>query len=241
MQFKLIILISAVCSFYTALAQTAEEVLAGSIAYHDPNNQWPDFKGKLDITLNMPDEPDRYSEVLIDLPGEEFEMYVKKGNDHIYRKWASTMDQCEVIFNGSDNFSEKQREKHRLTCEQTLKYRNYYTYLYGLPMKLRDPGTIIDSDVRKVNFHGKEYLRIKVTYEEQVGSDIWYFYFDPKTLAMEAYQFYHDESKNDGEYVLLKEEVKYKDMRIPKIRTWYVNKNDQLLGVDELNKISSLK
>jgi len=65
-------------------------------------------------------------------------------------------------------------------------------------MKLRDEGMIVDPKVIRKNFMDKEYLTLKVTYDKAVGSDTWYFYFDPQTYAMEVYQFYHDESKNDG-------------------------------------------
>ena len=39
-------------------------------------------------------------------------------------------------------------------------------------------------------FKGKEYLVLKATYDEAVGKDVWYFYFDPETYAMEIYQFF---------------------------------------------------
>ncbi len=114
-------------------------------------------------------------------------------------------------------------------------YKNYYTYLYGLPMKLKDPGTIIDDKVERKVFHGKEYLVLKVTYTEDVGKDIWYFYFNPKTYAMEVYQFFHDEAENDGEYILLTEEKSINDIIMPKNRAWYTNKENKLLGTDILN------
>jgi hypothetical protein len=58
--------------------------------------------------------------------------------------------------------------------------RNYYTFLYGLPMKLTDPGTIIDPVVVKKEFMGKEYLVLK---SNMKGSKrFWYFYFDPKPM-----------------------------------------------------------
>ena len=104
--------------------------------------------------------------------------------------------------------------------------KNYYTYLYGLPMKLKDPGTILDSKVQTKPFEGKEYLVLKVNYEEGVGKDVWYFYFDPNTFAMEVYQFYHDESKNDGEYILLEGLEEINDIKMPKTRVWYVNSDD---------------
>ena len=68
-------------------------------------------------------------------------------------------------------------------------------------MKLKDKGTVIHEKVKAKKFKGKDYLVLKVTYDENVGKDTWYFYFNPKTYAMEVYQFFKDESKNDGEYI----------------------------------------
>jgi hypothetical protein len=53
---------------------------------------------------------------------------------------------------------------------------------------------------------------------------------------MEVYQFFHDESKNDGEYILLSEEEIIEDIKIPKIRKWYYIKEDGYLGTDVINK-----
>jgi len=116
-------------------------------------------------------------------------------------------------------------------------YRDYYSYLYGLPMKLRDPGTRISPKVEKRSFHGKEYWVLEVRYEPEVGQDLWYFYFNPDTYALEAYQFYHDKDKNDGEYILLEGEDRLGGMRLPKIRTWYTNKEEKLLGTDTLQNL----
>jgi hypothetical protein len=101
-------------------------------------------------------------------------------------------------------------------------------------MKLKDAGTIIDPIVQRKTFKAKEYLVLKVTYDEGVGSDTWYFYFDPKTYAMEVYQFFKDEAKNDGEYILLSELQVINEIKIPKVRAWYYNKNNGYLGTDKL-------
>ena len=114
-------------------------------------------------------------------------------------------------------------------------YKDYYTYLYGLPMKLKDPGTIIQEKIERKMFKGKEYLVLKVNYEEGIGKDVWYFYFNPKSYAMEVYQFFHEETKNDGEYILLSEIKIIEGIKIPKNRAWYTNKEHTLLGTDILN------
>ena len=103
-------------------------------------------------------------------------------------------------------------------------------------MKLKDEGTVIHQQVNLNKFNGEMYLTLKVTYSENVGKDSWYFYFDPETYALEAYQFYHDESKNDGEYILLSELELINDIKMPKIRAWYYNKNASYLGTDTLSK-----
>ena len=112
--------------------------------------------------------------------------------------------------------------------------KNYYTYLYGLPMKLKDPGTIIHNEVVSKTFKGKDYWVLKATYKKEVGKDTWYFYFNKNTFKMEVYQFFHDELKNDGEYILLSEEETINGIKMPKIRAWYMNKDNKYLGTDIL-------
>ena len=101
-------------------------------------------------------------------------------------------------------------------------------------MKLKDEGTIIQDKVEKKTFKGKQYLVLKATYKKEVAKDTWYFYFNPKTYAMEVYQFFHDVSKNDGEYILLTEEEIINGIKMPKTRAWYTNKEQKLLGTDIL-------
>jgi hypothetical protein len=182
--------------------------------------------------METPGKSDRNTEIRIDLPNEYF--YSKAVRDSISIAFSVKKDECNIVFNGSPDFSEAIAKEHQLSCDRAKMYRNYYTYLYGLPMKLKDPGTIIHEKVEQRVFKGKEYLVLKVTYSEEVGEDVWYFYFNPQTYAMEVYQFFHDESKNDGEYILLSEEEIVQGIKMPKVRAWYMNKNDTNLGTDHL-------
>ena len=116
------------------------------------------------------------------------------------------------------------------------RYRDYYTYLMGLPMKLKDPGTLIASQGILIERQGTSYLMLKVTYEPEVGSYTWYFYFDTKTFALKQYQFFHNEAKNDGEYIILEEEIEIGGIRMPKKRSWYYNSDQTYLGTDRLAK-----
>lgn len=210
----------------------AEALLANSIAYHDPEGQWPQFQGALTIELTMPDQPVRISELTLNLPENRFTAKTTRDTVITYREFSK--DSCIFELNGRSDLTPEEIKTHRGTCDRTEFMKNYYTYLYGLPMKLRDPGTQIDPQVTRKTFKGKEYLVLKATYDPEVGEDIWYFYMDPETYAMEVYQFFHDESVGDGEYIILEDLMELQGMRIPKLRSWYTNKEDKFLGADLL-------
>ena len=210
---------------------SGNELLTKAIAYHDPNNNWPNFKGAFYVTMETPKKPNRISKVYIDLPNNNFNLEEQKGKHSTI--FSIENNTCSIFLDGTTP-TQEEKEKYNLNCKRANLYKNYYTYLYGLPMKLKDPGTIIHHNIELKPFKGKTYLALKVTYNEAVGKDTWYFYFNSKTYAMEAYQFYHNESKNDGEYILLSGEELINGIKMPKIRAWHINKNDTLLGTDVL-------
>lgn len=226
-----LLLVLMLCSCNKPL--TGEQLLDNAIAYHDPNGNWDSFNASFSVRMETPSQPNRNSEITINLPEEIFNLVATK--DSVTTRYSLNKEECTLALNDSTTISEEMAAKHNLNCDRASMYKNYYTYLYGLPMKLKDTGTHIHETVETKTFKGKDYLVLKVTYDETVGNDIWYFYFDPETYAMEVYQFFHDEAKNDGEYILLTEEVVINDIQMPKIRAWYYNKDDKYLGTDILN------
>lgn len=237
---RIILVLVGFLIFSNAPAQeiTGSQLLEKAIAHHDPNNNWKNFKGKLSIAMESPDGSDRVSEIAMNLSAEYFKLiWQRDGNMAIQ---MVEKDSCSISLNGSTEISEENIKKLGLTCDRTKMMKDYYIYLYGLPMKLQDPGTIIDPKTQKKTFKGKEYLVLKVNYEEPVGGDTWYFYFDPNTYAMEVYQFFHDESKNDGEYILLSGEETINDIKMPKTRAWYYNKDNKHLATDVLTEVKGL-
>ncbi|MEN8788954.1 MAG: DUF6503 family protein [Flavobacteriaceae bacterium] len=216
---------------------TAEQILKKSIAYHDPGGRWPVFEDSLEILLETPDATTRLSTIYIDNQSGSF--YVKANRDSNTVEYGLGKDSCLVKWNGRSDFSLAEAEENGLNCERAEMYRNYYTYLYGLPMKLKDPGTQLNERVELRKFKGKEYSVLRVDYDAEVGTDIWYFYFDPHTYAMEVYQFYRSDEngqlkEDTGEYILLSGEEEIGGIRMPKTRAWYYNKDDKFLGTDIL-------
>jgi len=227
----LLLLFTSIISFSQDI--TGDELLEKAIQFHDPNGNWETFKGALFVTMKTPKGTPRESSIRISLPEEYFS--VKTIRDTITTTYTVRKGVCNIAINGDENPSKEQVKKLGLSCERAKMYKNYYTYLYGLPMKLKDEGTIVHQTVTKKKFKGKDYLVLKATYDKEVGKDTWYFYFNPKTFAMEVYQFFKEESKNDGEYILLSGLETINEVKMPKNRAWYYNKDNGYLGTDILS------
>jgi hypothetical protein len=217
---------------------SAEELLAKAITYHDPDDLWGYGIWRLTLGESRPDGTVRRTVLIFDNPAGRFEYSTQDRGDRI--EGSLTNDGCSLRLNGSSSFSEEERERHRLTCERLERMRNYYTYLWGLPMKLRDPGTRPDPVVGSDTFGSSPVTVLRVGYEEPVGQDTWYFYLDPSSYALVGYRFFHDESANDGEYILLDQEVETEGLRIPRVRAWYTNADQRFLGTDTLESLERL-
>ncbi len=210
---------------------TGSQLLEKAIEYHDPNGNWATFSGTFNVTMKTSTKSDRHSIIRVDLPNEYFNLFATQ--DKTSYGYILDKEKCQIYYN-SNIATEEEKTANKLSCERAKMYQNYYTYLYGLPMKLKDDGTIIHEKVALKKFKEKNYLVLKVSYEKEVGEDTWYFYFDPSTYAMEVYQFYHEEEKNDGEFILLSGLETVNEIKMPKKRAWYYNKGEKYLGTDIL-------
>ncbi|MDP5076757.1 MAG: DUF6503 family protein [Nonlabens sp.] len=236
MRRAILIAVCLCCTIANAQEINGMQLLERSIAYHDPSGNWQNFVGYFTVTMSTPDKSDRVSNIHINLPENRFK--VSAVRDSIETMYM-VEDNISTVFETNLNTNLTEQVTNEAAVKRAVFMKDYYTYLYGLPMKLQDPGTIISETVSKKNFKGKEYLVLEVRYEPGVGTDVWYFYFDPKTYAMEVYQFYRVTSdgsidKNSGEYILLTENAKVQGINMPKSRAWYYNKNDVYLGTDRI-------
>lgn len=207
-------------------------LLKRSVAYHDPQEKLMKREAIFHLNESRTNAADRTSIVTVNPKKQRFNLV--RTVDGVQSTITLEKEKIAlriVNITGSDVV------KNDMTPERIRNMKNYYEYLWYMPVKLNDPGTIIGDKIIKTDFFGKTALQMKVTYEDYVGHDIWYFYFDPSTYALIGYRFYHDEGANDGEYVLLDGESESNGVRIPKVRQWYTHKEGKLLGTDTLTKL----
>lgn len=235
---SLLVLLPLSSAPFAAAEMGAVDLLAAAIAHHDPEGRWAESAYRLTVRESRPDGTHRETQLLIDNRAGRFEISTQREGAQIDGELGP--GECTLRLDGSAEISDEDRTKHRLTCDRLELMRNYYTYLWGLPMKLRDPGARLAPEVRQTEFLGRPALGLRVTYEEEVGSDIWYFYFDPEGKALIGYRFYHDEAANDGEYITLEGETEAGGLRLPATRDWYTHQEDKHLGTDTLTGIERL-
>ena len=217
---------------------TASQLLDKAINYHDPSGNWKTFNDTFNVTMTTDNTSPRESKITINLPAQYYSVNAKR--DGVSTTYTMDKGKCIMAYNGKP-LNEADAKAKNITCDRAELYKNYYSYLYGLPMKLKDPGTNLNSKVEQKTFKGKTYLVLKATYDASVGSDVWSFYFNPKTYAMEIYQFYKTDDTgkvllDSGEYILLSEEAIVHGIKMPKVRAWYYNKDGKYLGTDTLTQ-----
>jgi hypothetical protein len=225
-----------------AVLPTAEELVERSTAHHDPRGVWESRAVEITAEVQLAERlatergyAARTDRVRIHEAAGEFHYRSQKGADVIEIFGDGVAFNAKL--NGSTEISAADREKHGLGAGRLVRWRDYFGYMFGMPMKLSDPGTKLDPDVDRVEFAGREVLALRVTYSPEVGGDVWYFYFDPQSYALVGCRFYHDEAQNDGEYIVFEGEISGGGLTLPKRRLWHMNRDGEFIASDEIVSI----
>ena len=204
-----------VCPVLLSAQTSAEQVLAKAVSYHDPQDNWSSLKATLQFKETRPSGPDRST--IIELDNTESYMKINRNDEEVYEVNGEV---AEVLKGDKDK-------------ERALVLRNYYLYLWGLPMKLYDKSTPEISLAEDEKVGDKWCKVLRVAYEE----DIWYFYIDDFSGRMLQYKFYKDEAAGKGELITLEDEIMVKGIKIPQKRSWYRLPEMEYLGTDILERV----
>lgn len=201
-----------------AQATTPQDVLSRALAYHDPDGMWPTLAAEFVFAESRPEGDDTQS--VMHLDNRRTYMHIHFAGKETYE---ITGQDCVVLAGGRD-------------AERGLSIRNYFLYLWGLPMKLTDPGTVLEPTVASSEIDGRACDVIRVNYEK----DHWFFHIDRETGRLRQYEFYGDEEQTKGEIITLKGEATLGSLRIPRERSWYKMPARKYLGTDRLKSIRLL-
>ncbi|THH34970.1 DUF6503 family protein [Neolewinella litorea] len=210
-----------------------DSLLARSIAYHDPGGNWGKLAYTLTLAESRPGDDTRLTEFTLSPVASYFSIEQQSGGERF--TLGLTGNDFRYTYLGQSALPDSLRRARHLTRERTQVLRDYYGYLWGLPMKLTDPGTLLQPQVHRVWYDGRELLELEVRYTPEAGGDVWFFLFDPETFALSGYRFYHAaEGPGTGEYILLEDETEVAGLRLPAVRHWYQTAENRYLGTDRV-------
>ena len=195
--------------------QDAKLLLAKAVSYHDPNDSWSKLKTTFRFTETRPTGPDRNTTVKID--NTQGSVTINRNDEEIYEVRG---DSVKVVKGDRDK-------------DRGITLRNYYLYLWGLPMKLYDESTPAITLAHHEMIINQGCYVLRVPYE----AETYYFYFSKESGRMLQYKFYKDETAGKGELIKLEDEITIQGMKIPQKRSWYTLPEMKYLGTDILESI----
>jgi hypothetical protein len=111
-------------------------------------------------------------------------------------------------------------------------YHNLYFYFYAMPFVLGDDG-ITYTKAKDLEFNGKTYPGIKISYGKNVGDspeDNYFIYYNSESFQMEwlgyTVTYFNGKPSNKISYIRYGDWQKVDDVILPKVITWYTT-NDQ--------------
>lgn len=211
----------------------ARNLLEKSIAYHDPQGNWPGFSGTIYLRGQLPERKPSYSVISFN---NKKDLY--KATRKIHGKMITggvSQGACFAQINGDSHLSTESVEIYHLECEEILKMRNFHLHMLGMPMKLLEPGIRIEPKVRMTSFDGISCYELTVRYHKSAARESWKYYFNPNTYALKGYRYSPGDTREgvNGDFVILEDELEIDEIKFPKLRKWY-NAAHSPIGTDEL-------
>ncbi len=213
---------------------TGSYYISESQDYHDFNKHL--FQKAYIFTLEetRPEKSSRWTILNFD-PHQEY-YYIKRTEEDLIKEYIFNKDSISIFLNGNTVHDSSLIAKHKLTPERAMLLKDYYIYLWYLPMNLNGPEAEIQNKIIKKNYGSEKLVEVSVNYPNSENNHSWFFYFHPQKYQLRRSMFYKSEYA-DGEYIVYEGEYQFDGIRIPALRKWYTNAEDKFLGEDKLIEI----
>ncbi len=213
----LLLLISACSS-----SPSGKQILKKSIAFHDPTSQWNNMQQKIIIQSDFvyPDSAFNSLSIGLDNPNKR----VSYTNTTLAQRVDFTDTTCMVVMGDK-------------TCDQAAWTKNFYHFILGLPMTLRNEDGVIHESIVQTTFHDSPCYRVAVDFVQEK----WHFYFSVADYHLVGFAF-NKNFEHKAEEIYTDGLIDIDAMKLCKIRSWWIT-TDSLApiysGKDEV-KSSSL-
>lgn len=205
---------------------TANDLIQYSIAYHDPSDNWTKFKSKIDIKTDLWQKEGGIKKstrtLIFDRSQSMFSMHSTRNG--IELKGEINRDTCYSEPLSEIPAEDAEKFKNILGCQGITFYKDYFTYLIGLPMNLLDKDAVIDPTIMERTYKGVKYDVVKVNYKPLDKKRPWYFYFNKNNHAFELCKFTSREDENKGgEYIIYNHKKNIQNIKLSSQIVWLYN------------------
>lgn len=219
-----------------ALPETpAGRLVARSIDFHDPEGVWWSRPVRLRWVSSRPGGEQRIARVEIDNRAGSFFLSMELRGHALETSVVGDSARTRVDGIPASEAPAEVRERLRLDREEGRYWRNYFTFLVGLPMKLTDPGAELAAEAPDtVELDGRRALAVPVRFESDDRYPHWELYFAPDDARLVGARFWNEGRGVDGEYITMDGLAEAGPLRLPAERRWYTNAADRHLGTDRV-------
>ncbi len=204
--------------YSTAGSLSAEEIIDKSVTFHDPSNNWHKLHARFMFVSKFKNNPFPTENLAITInnPKNEFKY------QNIQRNFEAsfTPNNCKTISKTGD-------------CNNYTWTKNFYTYVWGLPMKLKDTGVKIDSSYTTEVLHNQKCYKVSVQYP----AENYFFYFRCSDFELVAFSFLKNDSSGHGEFVEMSGKYIFNNITFPRKRVCKELVTKKILGENSVINI----
>lgn len=210
-------------------ALNSRDIIQKSIAFHDPDSHWNQLKAEFHFSssFSFNDSIPEALEISIDVAKNALRYH------NLDRKvdFSFTPDSCWSHQNSS--VVSLLSENGPSDCNNYKWTHNFYTYIWGLPMKLNDPGVIPSNKVLTTVINGISCYQVEIAY----AAETYQFYFAKENYELIAFEFLKNDNSGKGEYIILEGIYEYNSILFPAKRTWMHLQDRSQIGVNQVDSI----
>lgn len=213
-----------------ATCKNGPYILQQSIHQHDPNGVW--LHTEFDMVVEEPRKqvPTRASLVKLNVANGAFEMQ-RARDGRTTTHLVDETGKAATLLDGQVETDTALIKKYFMQPERNANYRNYYRFMYGLPMVLDQPG-INMGKVGSSEFEGQTVIHIDFTMEQPMIAKTWRVFFDKNDYHVLGIQTM--DNAEEGEYLVFNGSAEIEGLKLPRFRHWYDSQTNEYLGSDLL-------
>jgi hypothetical protein len=205
--------------------------LKEAIKKADPENVFSEMIFHMRIQEPRVGNPERFSNVFLNKGTGAFRLE-RNREDKIAAYIIKEDGTNEVTLDGCQKFTEVEAKTYWLDPKINYRYKEYYKYLFGLPIILNDAERFKFISSEETSWKGQEAITYTFNLTTPIFSPQWKLTFTKEDHVLQRLDFYDPENPEEGEYLLFYGKHQVGSITIPRMKHWYDKKNDEYLGSD---------